>query len=472
MTQKKVLIGGDWRTATESFEVRSPYSGEVLANVGSIGPVELAETIDAAEAAAAEMRHLSRFEIAAGLRNIAGLISNRREEFAKAIAAEAAKPIVDARRETDRAIAAFATAAGDAERFVGEVVPVDAQSGGIGRSAWTERIPRGVIYGISPFNFPLNLTAHKAAPALAAKNAIILKPSRRTPLSALLLAEVFLESGLPQSGLQIVPMDNKYMDGVFGDERVKMISFTGSDKVGWEIRSRAQKAAVALELGGNAAVIVDETADVRKTAERAASAAFSYAGQVCISVQRAYVHESIFDEWLEAAVGKAKSLKIGDPLEEETEMSVMIDEKAAERASKWIQEAAENGADVVCGGERDGSLLRATIITGTQPEMRVVSEEVFAPVLVAEKFDDLGAAVAAVNNSRYGLQAGVFTQDIKNAVFAAENIEAGGVMINDVPTFRVDNMPYGGVKDSGMGREGVRYAMEEMSELRLIVMNM
>ncbi|HEY0426641.1 MAG TPA: aldehyde dehydrogenase family protein [Pyrinomonadaceae bacterium] len=465
----KILIGGKWREASESFTLKSPYSQEILAEVFSADARETEEAVALAESAAQEMRSLARFEIARGLRKIAEGIENRKKEFAETIALEAAKPIALARGEVERGIATFAWAAGEAERFAGEVVPVDTQAGGKGKSAYTLRVPRGVIYGITPFNFPLNLVAHKVAPALAAGNAIIIKPSQRTPLTSLLLGEVFLESDLPQSALQIVPMDVKYIDAVLSDERIDMISFTGSADVGWSLKQKAGKRQVALELGGNAPVIVDESADLQKSLEKTAMGAFAYAGQVCISVQRVLLHEKIFDEWTEKFVESARNLKRGNPLDEATQLSVMIDEQAAKKAESWIREAVQSEAEILCGGRREGAMLDATVLTNTNSEMRVVSEEIFAPVASIEKFSDFAEAVQSANQTRYGLQAGVFTGNLSNANFAAGQLEYGGVIINDVPTFRVDNMPYGGAKDSGFGREGVRYAMEEMSEIRLIV---
>ncbi len=468
---KKILIGGEWSIATESFTVKSPYTKEVLAEVSAANADETEEAISFAESASKEMRKLARFQIAKGLRKIADGIEERKKEFAETIVSESAKPIIYARGEVERAIATFAWAASEAERFAGEVIPVDTQPGGRDKTAWTKRVPRGVIYGITPFNFPLNLVAHKVAPALAAKNSIIIKSSEKTPLTSLLLGEVFQNSGLPKSALQIVPMDVKHIETVLGDERVNMISFTGSAAVGWKLKNTVNKKFIALELGGNAPVIIDQSANIEKSLSRNTVGAFAYSGQVCISVQRIYIHEKLFDEWTASFIERAKNLQKGNPLDEKTQLSVMIDEKAAERASGWISEAVENGAEVLCGDQREGAMLDATILTKTNSEMRVVSQEVFAPVVIVEKFSDFDEAVALSNQSEYGLQAGVFTNDLKNADYAAENLEFGGVIINDVPTFRVDNMPYGGVKSSGFGREGLRYAMEEMSEMRLIVLN-
>jgi acyl-CoA reductase-like NAD-dependent aldehyde dehydrogenase len=471
METKKILIGGEWRAGREDFEVKNPFTGETLAKVFSADASENEEAVAIAENAAKEMRNLPRYEVAKGLRKIAGAIEKRKEEFARTIALEAAKPVNTARGEVERGVATFNWAAGEAERFAGEVVPVDTIATGKNRMAYTERVPRGIIYGITPFNFPLNLVGHKVAPALAAKNAIIIKPSSKTPLTSLLLGEVFLESGLPRAALQIVPMDVKYIDAVLKDERVSMITFTGSAAVGWNLKTQAERKMVTLELGGNAPVIVDESADIDQSLDRTVTGAFGYAGQVCISVQRVYIHDKIYSEWTEKFVERAKNLKVGNPMDEQTELSVMIDEAAAKKAETILDEAKQGGAKFLCGGRRAGAMLEATVLTNTNPEMRAVNEEIFAPVAVVEKFADFAEAVEVSNQTKYGLQAGVFTQNAANSNYAARNLEYGGVIINDVPAFRVDNMPYGGVKQSGFGREGVRYAMEEMSEIKLVVIN-
>lgn len=471
MDMKKLLIGGKWRETKETFAVNNPYSGVQIAEVSTASVEETEEAIALAETAAKEMRDLPRYEIAEGLRQIAEGIEKRKKEFIETIASESAKPLKTAQGEVERGIATFNWAAGEAERFCGEVVPIDTIATGKGKTAYTKRIPRGVIYGITPFNFPLNLVGHKVAPALASGNSIIIKPSAKTPLTALLLGEVFTETDLPKSALQIVPMDTKHIDLIYRDERIRMISFTGSAAVGWDLKTKAGKKMVTLELGGNAPVIVDQTADIAHSLKQTTTGAFAYAGQVCISVQRVYVHEKLFDEWSEKFAGNAKNLKVGDPLDADTELSAMIDEDAAKKAEKMLEEAKANGAEILTGGNRRNALLDATVVTNTNPEMRVVSEEIFAPVAVVEKFSDFEEAVEMANQTKYGLQAGVFTNDLRNMQYASDNLEYGGIIINDVPAFRVDNMPYGGVKDSGFGREGVRYAMEEMSEIKLIVLN-
>ncbi len=396
-------------------------------------------------------------------------IKKRKSDFIDSIIKESAKPLIYARAEVERAISTFAWAAGEAERFAGEAIPIDTQPAGKDKIALAQRFPRGIIYGITPFNFPLNLVAHKVAPALASRNSIIVKPSQKTPLTALLLGEVFLESGLPKSSLQVVPMDVELMQKVFDDDRIKMISFTGSADVGWKLKSLAGKKAVTLELGGNAPVIIDETADIESSVNKVTVGAFAYSGQVCISVQRIYIQQKIFDQWTENFVKSAQSLKRGDPKLETTQISSLIDEAAAKRIEAWVNEAVSNGAKLLCGGQRDGNFYEPTVLTNTTSEMKVVSEEAFAPIAVVEKFDDFEEAIQMANQTKYGLQAGVFTKNFANAKFAFERLEYGSVIINESPSLRIDNMPYGGVKDSGFGREGLRYAMEEMTEIRLMI---
>jgi acyl-CoA reductase-like NAD-dependent aldehyde dehydrogenase len=471
METKGNLIGGEWLVSAKTYRLKNPFSGEELAEICVADKAQIEQTLAAAKSASDNVKRMPRFEISRCLARMAEGMADRQEEFARTIALEAAKPIRVARGEVLRGIETFRWAAEEAKRFAGEVVPVDTQPTGRGKTAWTVKVPRGVIFGISPFNFPLNLVAHKVAPALASGNAIIVKPSPRTPLTALMLGEVFLASGFPAGMLQVIQMDVEDIVPTLNDKRIAMLSFTGSAAVGWDLKAKAGKVPVVLELGGNAPVIIDETADWRKTIDNSVTSAFVYAGQVCISAQRFIVHRSIAEDWAAEFVAKAKALKKGDPLQEDTALSVMIDEAAAERAAAWVKEASDNGARVLCGGMREGAMLDATVLTDTTPEMRVVSEEVFAPVAVVESFDEFGEAIDAANNTKYGLQVGVYTQNLSRMQEAAAELNYGGVMINEMPHFRVDNMPYGGVKDSGMGREGVRYAMEEMCETRLIVIN-
>lgn len=471
MTTKPLLLGGEWRTTAESREVRSPYDSELIARFSVASEADAEAAIAAASRAAAELKEWPRYRLADSLRVVAEGLKARGEEFARTIALESGKPIKTARVEVERAVSTFTYASEEARRFAGEIVPLDGQATGVGRMGWTERVPRGVVFGITPFNFPLNLVAHKVAPALASRNAIIIKPSPRTPLTSFLLGEVFLESGFPPAALQVLPLEIETIDTVLEDERVRMVSFTGSAEVGWLLRARAARKQVTLELGGNAPVIIDETADVDYAAERTSLAAFSYAGQVCISAQRILLHESISEEFTGKLVERAESLRAGDPLDEATEISNMIDEAAARRAESWVREALDAGAHLLTGGRREGSLLDATVLANVHAEMRVCSEEVFAPVAAVQTFGDFGEALALANDTRYGLQAGIFTRELSRAMRALRELEYGGVIVNDSPAFRVDNMPYGGVKESGAGREGVRHAMEEMTEPRIIVID-
>lgn len=469
MQTAKMLIGGQWCGTNKRTIVKNPYSGEVICEVCNAGELELKRSIELAEKSFKKLRNLAKFEIAKGLRAIADGIQKRKQDFIDSIIAESAKPSVYARAEVERAINTFNWAAGEAERFAGELVPIETQPAGKGRYAIARRVPRGVIYGITPFNFPLNLVAHKVAPAIASANSIIIKPSQKTPLTALLLGEIFLESGLPESALQIAPMDVELIPLVLEDERIKMISFTGSAEVGWKLKSLAGKKAITLELGGNAPVIIDETADIDLSVNKSVFGAFAYSGQVCISVQRIFIQGKIFDEWVEKFVNLARNLRRGDPRDETTQISSMIDEDAAKRIEQWVDEAVSAGAKLLCGGRREGNFYEPTVLTSTSSEMRVVSEEAFAPIAVIEKFAEFDQAISLANNTKYGLQAGVFTKDFARAKHAFAALEYGGVIINDVPTLRIDNMPYGGVKDSGFGREGLKYAMEEMTEIRLMV---
>jgi acyl-CoA reductase-like NAD-dependent aldehyde dehydrogenase len=469
MSLRKILIDGAWVESPDLITVTNPFSGDELALVSSANEDLIERSIVSAYAAAAKMRLLPRFQIARALRSIAAGIEKRGEEFTRTIVLESAKPLIYARGEVERAIATFSWAAGEAERFTGEIVPIDVQPNGRGKWGRTVRTPRGVIYGITPFNFPLNLVAHKVAPALASGNSIIIKPSPRTPLTALLLGEVFLESGLPVSALQIVPADVKHIDKIVADDRIGMVSFTGSAPIGWDLKSKVGVKPIALELGGNAPVIIDESADNERSLSRTLTGAFAYSGQVCISVQRVYVHAKRFDTWSSEFITLSEKLKVGDPLDENTKISVMIDQDAAKRAESWVNEAVGNGAKLLTSGKRDGSFIEPTVLTKTSPEMRVVSEEVFAPIVVIEKFEDFDEAVGMANNSKYGLQAGVFSENQWNVDRACDMLEFGGVIINDAPIFRVDNMPYGGLKESGFGREGVRYAMNEMTDTKVVV---
>jgi acyl-CoA reductase-like NAD-dependent aldehyde dehydrogenase len=373
--------------------------------------------------------------------------------------------------EVDRAVFTFRVAAEESVRIGGEWLPLDWRPGWAGRSAILRRFPLGPVAAITPFNFPLNLVAHKVAPAIAAGCSMVLKPAPKTPLCALMLAEIVQQAGWPAGALNVLCLSNQDAEAMAADDRFKLLTFTGSGAVGWMLKSKAGKKRVALELGGNAAVIVHSDADVAHAAEACALGGFSYAGQSCISVQRIYLHRSVLDEFVSVLVDRVEKLKVGNPLDEATDVGPMINEAAALRVEEWIGEAQQDGARILTGGKRDGSMFYPTVLTNARPDMRVVCEEVFAPVVVVEPYDDFPAALRAVNNSRYGLQAGLFTNDARLIQAAYETLDVGGLMVNDTPTFRADQMPYGGVRDSGVGREGLRSAIEEMTELKLLVMN-
>ncbi len=406
------------------------------------------------------------------LQKIASAIHDRREEFARLMMAEAGKPIADAKREVSRAVQTFTIAAEEAKRIPGEVIPLDWTPGTDSHLGILRRVPIGPVLGITPFNFSLNLVAHKVAPALAAGNAILIKPAPQTPLTALLLGEVALEAGLPPGALNILPCDNTVAEQLVVDPRFKLLSFTGSAPVGWMLKAKCGKKKVVLELGGNAGVIVEPDADLEFAAQRCAAGGFGYAGQTCISVQRIFVHHSIAALFTETLLAQVARLKAGDPSDEATVVGPLIDQAAAQRVEAWVGEAVSQGASVLLGGRRRGSVMEATVLSQVTPAMKVSCQEVFGPVVTVTPYRHFNEAIAALNQSDYGLQAGVFTQDV-NAIFHAfRQLEVGAVLANEIPTFRADHMPYGGVKDSGIGREGVQAAMEDMTEPRMLVLNL
>ena len=464
-------IGGEWIETGDAIEVRSPYDESLVAVVHRAGPKEIETAIVKATAAFQVTRKMPLWKRAEVLEKISAGIAARREEFAQAIALEAAKPIRTARLEVDRAIFTFKVAAEESKRIYGEVVPLDWIPGTEGREAQIRRVPLGPIVGISPFNFPLNLVAHKVAPALAAGNPIILRPASQTPVSALKLAEVISASEWPADGFSVVPSTTRDAAPLVEDERIKLLTFTGSPAVGWGLKIRAGRKRVTLELGGNAGVIVHRDADVAYASERAAWGGFSYAGQSCISVQRVYIHAEVYESFVDQFVRRVKALKVGDPIDESTDVGPLIDRGAAERVENWVVEAQKDGAKVLTGGSRTGNLWQPTVLTELQRTMRVSCQEVFAPLVGLYPYTDVSQAIAAVDDSDFGLQAGLFTHDLNVVRQAFEDIEVGGLMVNDVSTFRIDHMPYGGVKQSGFGREGLRYAIEEMSELKLLTYN-
>src|SRR5579864_6920659 len=466
------LLNGKWIAQCPAVEIRSPYDQSVVGTVVMASAKQLQEAIAAAARAFEVTRKLAAFERHRILMDISQGIAARHEEFARSIALEAGKPIKTARAEVDRAIFTFAIAAEEATRIGGEYLPLDLQSFTAGRWGLNRRYPLGPIAAITPFNFPLNLVAHKLAPAVAAGCTVVLKPAHQTPLTALLLAEIIDKSGLPAGALNVLPLNNKDAAALVEDDRLKLLSFTGSSTVGWQLKARSGKKRVGLELGGNAGVIIHSDADINYAAERCAVGGFSYAGQSCISVQRILVHRSHYDQFTDTFVARVQKLKVSDPMDDATDVGPLITEGDAIRAAEWAQEAVAGGAKLLCGGKRRGAVLEPTVLTATRPEMKVNCEEIFGPVKTVEAYDDFDDALAQLNRSRYGLQAGIFTNDSRLIFRAYDELEVGGLIVGDVPTFRIDHMPYGGVKDSGMGREGLRYAIEEMTEPKLLVMNL
>jgi acyl-CoA reductase-like NAD-dependent aldehyde dehydrogenase len=467
-TEKRLLIGGEWVETGEWQEVRSPYSGEVVGRAPKAGADETRRAIDAAEQAMREpLPAHKRAEI---LVRVAGALGKRHEEVARLISDEAGKPLKAARIEASRAMSTYTFAAVEARKLAGDVVPMDAAQSGEGKLAFTLRTPIGVVGAISPFNFPLNLVAHKIAPALAAGCAVVLKPASQTPLSALLLAELEDEAGLPPGWLNVlVGPASEIGDVLVEDDRVKAITFTGSSDVGWTLRERAAKKRVNLELGNATPLIVEADADIEAAASATAQHGFSFAGQSCISIQRVYIQRATYDDFVQRLVPKVEALVLGDPGEEDTDVGPVIDEGARDRILEWIEEARSGGAEILTGGELDGELIRPTVIASPDADLQVSCEEVFGPVVTVNPYDSLDDALRLANGTRYGLQAGIFTENVRTALRAAEELEFGGVTVNEAPTFRADQMPYGGVKDSGNTREGPAYSVRELTEERVVV---
>jgi len=464
-------VAGRFVETTAIREVRAPWDGALVARVGQCGPAEVERAIAAAARTAATTRRLPTHARAAICLDVARGLAADKDELAELMCLEGGKPISDARAEVDRAVHCFELAAAEVERLGGEVLPLDLRASAEGRLALTRRVAVGPVAAIAPFNFPLNLAVHKVAPAIATGCPIVLKPAPQTPLSCLRLAAAIDRTGWPKGALSVVPCDNDVAAPLVEDPRLRFLTFTGSAKVGWELRRRAEGKRVALELGGDAAVILDETADVAWALPRIVYGAFSYAGQKCISVQHVLVHRSILGSFLERFVEAVGAVKAGDPRDPEVLVGPLVDEAAAKRVDAWIDEAVAAGARALVRGPRKGALLPPAVLTSVPRTCRLGCEEVFGPVVTVEPFEDFGEAIARVNASAYGLQTGVFTESLDRALSAWDDLEVGGVVINDVPTWRSDAMPYGGVKGSGLGREGIRYTMEEMTELRLLVLN-
>jgi acyl-CoA reductase-like NAD-dependent aldehyde dehydrogenase len=465
------LVDGKWQKDGEPVEIHSPGTGRLVGTTYRASAKQAEVAIEAAVRAFEVTRKLGGYERQRILRAIASGIEKRRDELARIMALEAGKPLKASRVEVDRAVFTFNVAAEEAVRVGGEYLPLDWQASTAGRWGIVRRFPLGPIAAITPFNFPINLVAHKLAPAIAAGCAIVLKPAPQTPFTALRLGQIIEEAGWPAGGLNVLPLSNEDAGLIVRDDRIKLLSFTGSTAVGWQLKSQAAKKRVVLELGGNAAVIVCADANLELAAERCAVGGFTYAGQTCISVQRILVENSVYDKFVAALIPRVQKLKVGDVLDENTDIGPLINEAAARRNVEWIEEAVHGGAQVLCGGQRTGSTVTPAVLTNTKPAMRVNCMEIFGPVVTVEKFTEYGDALDSVNRSDFGLQAGLFTRDFVRITRAFETLEVGGLMIGEVPSFRIDHMPYGGVKDSGLGREGLRYAIEEMTESRLLAIN-
>ncbi len=466
-----ILLGGEKKQTSETMAVRFPYTGEVYAQVCQAEPNDLKSAVTAACAGYEKTKVMTSHERSQILTRLADAIHKRSDELAEVLVMEGGKTRKFATSEVARAVTTVQTAAEEAKRIYGEVIPLDWCADTAGRTGFMQRFPLGPVVGIVPFNFPLNLACHKLAPAIAAGNSIILKPASATPVSSLILGDLAVEAGLPPEAVSVVPCTGARAEQLARDPRVAFLSFTGSCTVGWHLRSIAGRTKVGLELGGNAAAIIHEDANIDFAATRIATGGFVNAGQVCISVQRVFVHRPVYEQALAKILSAVKALKVGDPRDPETDVGPMIDDLKAEEAYRKVQEAQKQGARILCGGNLKENLFEPIVLVDTTPAMRVNREEVFAPVISVAPYDDFSEALRVANDGEFGLQVGIFTQNINRAMQAFTGMDVGGVIVNDIPTFRVDQMPYGGAKGSGLGREGPRYAIEEMTEMRLMVIN-
>lgn len=468
------FIDAKWFRSGQYSELKAPYSEEVLAHIPNASSDEVTAAIDIAYTTKQQMASLSLYERASILEKVSFQLEDKKEEAATIISLEAAKPFKTALSEVERTIETYKFAAEEAKQIHGETVPLDAAKSGAGRIGYTLKKPIGVIGAISPFNFPMNLVAHKVGPAIASGNPIVLKPASQTPLSAYFIADLFYKAGLPENALVVVTGRGSVVgDALVHDDRVEMITFTGSPSVGKQLRQKSGLKRVTLELGSNSAVIVDHPAkNIDAIVKRCVFGAFSNQGQVCISLQRMYIHEEVYDTFVEKFVEGTKHLMLGDPLLPSTDVSAMISKEETSRCLEWIKEAEDAGAKIKYGGGLEGNILVPTVITDADDTLKVSCQEVFGPIVTIHKISSVEEGIRRVNQSNYGLQAGIYTSDVDTALMAVESLEVGGVLINDIPTFRVDNMPYGGVKESGTGREGIKYAIEEMTELKLVVWKM
>jgi len=468
---KRYLVAGEWRSGPESFEVVSPYDGSTVATVATPTPQDVADAISAAADVFEQTRKLPVHVRAEALAHISGRLDERADEVAELIAREGGKPLKWAKVEAARAVSTFRWAAEECRRESGQIIRLDTEESLGARMGVVRRFPLGPVLAITPFNFPVNLVAHKMAPALAVGAPVVIKPATKTPLGALLLGELFLETDLPPAMCSVLPLGGGESEALVTDDRFAKISFTGSSEVGWGIRAKAPRKAVTLELGGNAGVIVHSDADLDKAAQRIAFGGYYQAGQSCIAVQRVLVHADVADEFTELLVTEVGKLKTGDPMDPETDVGPLIDHDALERVSAWVDEAVQAGAEVVLGNKREDPFFAPTILARTRSDIKVAREEIFGPVITIGTYANFADAVTQVNSTRYGLQAGVFTRDIDRLMLAHRDIEVGGVIANDVSAFRADQMPYGGMKDSGIGREGLRFAMDEMTAPKILVLS-
>jgi aldehyde dehydrogenase (NAD+) len=471
MDAKSYLVAGKWSPGSDHIEVKSPFDGSLVATVGKPTRQDVERAVEAAAECFDETRRLPAHARAEALMHISRRLEERGTEVTELISREGGKPLKWAKVEAARAVSTFRWAAEECRRLGGELIRLDTEESLGSRVALARRFPIGPVLAITPFNFPVNLVAHKMAPALAVGAPIVIKPATKTPLGALLLGELFLETDLPKAMLSVIPIGGSEAGELAKDDRFKKISFTGSSQVGWDLKAADPKKAVTLELGGNAGVIVHSDADLDKAAQRVAFGGYYQAGQSCISVQRTIVHTSVFDAFKDKLVTEVEKLKTGDPSDPETDVGPLIDRDALEKVATWVDEAVQGGAEILTGGKREDPFYLPTVLSRTQAEMKVRKEEIFGPVVTVEPYESFEEAIALANETRYGLQAGVFTSDINRILQAHRDVEAGGIIVNDVASFRADQMPYGGVKDSGTGREGLRYAMEEMTEIKTLVIS-
>lgn len=470
--KEKLFINGNWVVGETYKELFSPFSGEKIADIPIATLKQVDEAIDSANNNQYKIATMPLYKRANILENVANLLEEKREQAAKLISLEAAKPFNTALGEVDRTVETYKFAAEEAKRIHGEMIPMEAAKNGVNRLAYTLNEPIGVIGAITPFNFPMNLVAHKVGPAIAAGNSVILKPAGQTPLSAYFIAKLFEEANLPKGVLNVVTGKGSVVgDQIVKSDKVDLVTFTGSPKVGLEIKAKAGLKKVSLELGSNAGLLIDKNTNLEEIAKSSAIGAFSNQGQICISLQRIYVMESAFQDFRDLFIKETNKLVYGDPLNKETDVSSLISKADLERTLSWIQEAKEEGADVLIGGIEKDNILLPTILTNVKSTSKVSSQEVFAPLVTLTKIQTIEEGIDLINDSKYGLQAGIFTNDIQTALEASKKLEVGGVMINDIPTYRVDQMPYGGVKESGNTKEGIKYAIEEMTNSKLVVWN-